>query len=80
MKRRRSKSVMRAEGISVSVPVKREHTSSFLDSVCPFTILEDRVTWGEFIATYLKGMFGAVAFYVFYIFMVASAECVGVID
>lgn len=81
MKRRRSKSVMRAEGISVSVPVKREHTSkNFLNSVCPFMILEDRVTWGEFIATYIKGMFGVVAFYAFYIFMVATAECVGVID
>ena len=60
--------------------MKRRRSKNFLDSVCPFTILEDRVTWGEFIATYLKGMFGAVAFYVFYIFMVASAECVGVID
>ena len=27
---------------------------SFLQSVCPFTILESRVTWGEFIATYIK--------------------------
>jgi len=60
--------------------MKRRSSKKFLDSVCPFTILEDRVTWGEFIATYLKGMFGTVAFYVFYIFMVASAECVGVID
>ena len=60
--------------------MKRRRSKKFLDSVCPFTILEDRVTWGELIATYLKGMFGAVAFYVFYIFMVASAECVGVID
>lgn len=59
---------------------RRRSKKSFLNSVCPFMILEDRVTWGEFIATYLKGMFGAVAFYVFYIFMVASAECIGVID
>ena len=60
--------------------MKKRRSKNFLDSVCPFTILEDRVTWGKFIATYIKGMFGAVAFYAFYIFMVATAECVGVID
>lgn len=53
---------------------------NFLKTVCPFTILEDEVTWGEFIETYAKGAVGAVAFYVFYIFMVASAECVGIIN
>jgi len=60
--------------------MKRRRSKNFLDSVCPFTILEDRVTWGELIALNIKGFFGAVAFYVFYIFMVASAECIGVID
>ena len=59
---------------------RRRSKKSFLNSVCPFTILEDEVTWGEFIETYAKGAVGAVVFYVFYIFIVASAECVGVIN
>lgn len=53
---------------------------SFLQSVCPFTILESRVTWGEFIATYIKATFGIVMFYCLYIFAVASAELAGVIE
>ena len=60
--------------------MKRRRKRSFLNSVCTFTILEDEVTWGEFIETYAKGAVGAVVFYVFYIFIIASAECVGVID
>lgn len=59
---------------------RRSRKQNFLDSVCPFTVLEDRVTWGEWIALNIKGFFGAVVFYVFYILMVASAECIGVID
>ena len=53
---------------------------SFLQSVCPFTIFERRVTWGEFIATYIKATFGVAMFYCLYIFAVASAELVGVIE
>lgn len=53
---------------------------SFLQSVCPFTILKSRVTWGEFIATYIKATFGVAIFYCLYIFAVASAEIVGVIE
>ena len=53
---------------------------NFLKTVKGHTVLDERVTWGEFIATYIKGAFCAVAFYAFYILMVASAECVGVIE
>lgn len=60
--------------------MKRRRSKNFLDSVCPFTVLEDRVTWGEFIATYIKATFGVAMFYCLYIFAVASAEIVGVIE
>jgi len=53
---------------------------SFLNSECPFTLLEERVTWGEFIATYAKAAIGALCFYGYYILIVACADMVGVIE
>lgn len=55
---------------------RRKH---FLKTVCPFTVLEERVTWGEFIALYIKGLFGAVMFFAFYIVVVILADSMGAI-
>lgn len=52
----------------------------FLKTVCPFTVMEEKVTWGEWLGLNIKAFFGVVMFYVFYIFMVASAESLGVIQ
>ncbi len=51
---------------------------TFLKSVCPFRVLENRVTWGEFIALNIKGLFGAILLFVYYIGFIALADIVGV--
>lgn len=51
----------------------------FLKTVCPFRVLEQRVTWGEFIALYVKGLFGAILIYVYYIGFIALADIAGVV-
>lgn len=51
---------------------------NFLKSVCPFEVLEKRVTWGEFIVLNIKGMLGAVLFFAYYLGVVALADIVGV--
>lgn len=52
---------------------------SFLQSVCPFTILDSRLTWGEFIGTYLKVSLSIVYIYSVFMASIASAELIGVI-
>ncbi len=51
---------------------------NFLKSVCPFEVLEKRVTWGEFIVLNIKGLFGALILFVYYIGFIALADIVGV--
>lgn len=51
---------------------------TFLKTVCPFRILEEKVTWGEFIALYIKGALGMILFFAYYIGFIALADIVGV--
>lgn len=51
---------------------------TFLKTVCPFRILEEKVTWGEFIALYIKGALGTILFFAYYIGFIALADIMGV--
>ena len=51
---------------------------NFLKTLCPFRVLEERVTWGEFIFTYIKAFFGVAVFFIYYIATIAFADIVGV--
>lgn len=52
---------------------------NFLNRECPIRVLEEKVTWGEFIALYIRGSIGAIGFYIFYIMVVALADVVEVV-
>ena len=52
---------------------------TFLKSQCPFRIIDERVTWGEYLKTILQGIFGMICFYAFYLEMIIIAESTGVI-
>lgn len=46
----------------------------FLKSTCPFDVMEEEITWGEFIVLVIKGLFGFAAFYAYYILAVCAGE------
>lgn len=46
----------------------------FLKSTCPFEVLEEEITWGEFIVLSIKGIFGFAIFYAFYILAICAGE------
>lgn len=52
---------------------------NFLKTVCPFRVLEEKVTWGQFIALYAKGLLGAVFFLGYYMLFIVAADLVEVI-
>lgn len=52
---------------------------NFLKSVCPIRVLEERVTWGEFIALYIQGAIGAVGMFAFYLMFIMAAEVLEVV-
>lgn len=51
---------------------------TFLKTVCPFRVLEEKVTWGEFIVLQIKGILGVTVFFAYYIFSMILADIVGV--
>ena len=57
-----------------------QNLKRFLNTVCPYTILDSEYTWGEYIATYAKGILGVFVFYAVYLLLIVSAESIGVID
>ena len=56
----------------------RRKKKNFLQTICPFRVLEDQVTWGEFIAINLKGLFGAILMFAFYLEIIVVADLMGV--
>lgn len=52
---------------------------SFLKTICPFRVLEERVTWGQFIALYIQGIMGAVGMFAFYLMFITVAEILEVV-
>lgn len=56
--------------------MKKKH---FLKTICPFRVLEERVTWGQFIALHIKGLFGAVLCFGYYMLFIIAADLVEVI-
>lgn len=60
--------------------MRRRNKKNFLKSVCPFEVLEEKVTWGEFIVMQFKALVGVALFFVYYIGFFALADIVGVAD
>lgn len=52
---------------------------NFLKTICPFRVLEEKVTWGQFIVLYAKGLLGAVFFFGYYMLFIVAADLVEVI-
>ena len=50
---------------------------NFLNSICPFRVLDKAVMWGEFIELCFSGMAGLTLFFCFYIAMILFAEIAG---
>ncbi len=51
---------------------------NFLNTVCPFSVLEKRVTWGEFIKLQIQAVIGVIFFFAYYFMAVVVADIVKV--
>ena len=51
---------------------------NFLNTVCPFSVLEKRVTWGEFIKLQIQAIIGVIFFFVYYFVAVILADIIEV--
>lgn len=58
--------------------MRKKKKKNFLKTICPFRVLEDQVTWGEFIAINLKGLFGAALMFAFCLEIIIVADLMGV--
>jgi hypothetical protein len=56
--------------------MKKKH---FLKTICPFRVLEERVTWGQFIVLHIKGLLGAALCFGYYMLFIIAADLVEVI-
>lgn len=51
---------------------------NFLNTVCPFSVLEKRVTWGEYIKLQIQAILGLICFFAYYFIAVVVADIVKV--
>ena len=51
---------------------------NFLNTVCPFSVLEKRVTWGEFIKLQIQAVIGVIFFFAYYFMTVILADIIEV--
>ncbi len=51
---------------------------NFLNTVCPFSVLEKRVTWGEFIKLQIQAIIGVIFFFAYYFVAVILADIIEV--
>jgi hypothetical protein len=51
---------------------------NFLNTVCPFSVLEKRVTWGEFIKLQIQAIIGVVFFFAYYFMAIILADIIEV--
>lgn len=53
---------------------------TFLESVCPFKFLDEKVTWGEYIKLQFKALVGVLCFFAYYILACSLADIVEVLN
>lgn len=51
---------------------------NFLNTVCPFSVLEKRVTWGEFIKLQIQATIVVIFFFAYYFMAVILADIIEV--
>ena len=51
---------------------------NFLNTVCPFSVLEKRVTWGEFIKLQIQAIIGVILFFAYYFMAIVLADIIEV--
>lgn len=51
---------------------------NFLNTVCPFSVLEKRVTWGEFIKLQIQAIIGVIFFFAYYFMAIILADIIEV--
>lgn len=51
---------------------------NFLNTICPFSVLEKRVTWGEYIKLQIQAILGLICFFAYYFIAVVVADIVKV--
>lgn len=52
---------------------------NFLNTVCPFSVLEKRVTWGEFIKLQIQAIIGVIFFFTYYFMAIILADIIEVV-
>lgn len=51
---------------------------NFLNTICPFSVLEKRVTWGEFIKLQIQAIIGVIFFFAYYFMAIILADIIEV--
>lgn len=51
---------------------------NFLNTICSFSVLEKRVTWGEFIKLQIQAIIGVIFFFAYYFMAIILADIIEV--
>lgn len=51
---------------------------NFLNTICPFSVLEKRITWGEFIKLQIQAIIGVIFFFAYYFMAIILADIIEV--
>ena len=51
---------------------------NFLNTICPFSVLEKRVTWGEYIKLQIQAIIGVIFFFAYYFMAIILADIIEV--
>lgn len=51
---------------------------NFLNTICPFSVLEKRVTWGEFIKLQIQAIIRVIFFFAYYFMAIILADIIEV--